>query len=207
MRESARESGSMAATDAVPTVKQPETSPSSSGVASGASGASSESFESSTDLTSPLLGHALVRAQRISNEQLKVALTRQSSELLYEVLRWPVGRFDFRRTPASPSARRAKLGLSVPSLVMEGFRRVDEWRLLERKLGGFDDVLVRDPVAISSLGAMDETGIEKTERAVLDAIDGNRSIREVVAASHLSSFDACRVLVQLLEARLVRRKS
>ena len=40
---------------------------------------------------------------------------------------------------------------------------------------------------------------------MLEAIDGKRTIREVVAASHLSSFDACRVLVQLLEARLVRR--
>jgi hypothetical protein len=150
----------------------------------------------------PLLGDQLLRYGRISKEQLKLALTRQSSELLYEVLRWTSGRFELRKKIASASARRARLGLAVPSVVMEGFRRVDEWRLLEKKLGSFDDVLLRDEVALATVG--DDT-IEKVERTVLDAIDGKRSIREVVAASHLSSFDACRVLVQLLEARLVRR--
>ena len=153
----------------------------------------------------PLLGDQLLRYGRISKEQLKLALTRQSSELLYEVLRWTSGRFELRKRTASASARRAKLGLAVPSVVMEGFRRVDEWRLLEKKLGSFDDVLLRDEVALSALAALGGDTIEKVERTVLDAIDGKRSIREVVAASHLSSFDACRVLVQLLEARLVRR--
>ena len=152
-----------------------------------------------------LLGDQLLRYGRISKEQLKLALTRQSSELLYEVLRWTSGRFELRKKIASASARRAKLGLAVPSVVMEGFRRVDEWRLLEKKLGSFDDVLLRDEVALTALANGGDDTIEKIEKTVLEAIDGKRSIREVVAASHLSSFDACRVLVQLLEARLVRR--
>ena len=42
---------------------------------------------------------------------------------------------------------------------------------------------------------------------MLDAIDGERTVREVIVASHLSSFDACRILFQLIEARLVRRKA
>jgi len=29
-------------------------------------------------------------------------------------------------------------------------------------------------------------------------------VREIVTASHVSSFDACRILCQLIEARLVR---
>ncbi len=157
------------------------------------------------DGEAPLLGDQLLRYGRISKEQLKLALTRQSSELLYEVLRWTHGRFELRKKTASGSARRAKLGLAVPSVVMEGFRRVDEWRLLEKKLGSFDDVLLRDEVALSALANSGDDTIEKVERTVLEAIDAKRSIREVVAASHLSSFDACRVLVQLLEARLVRR--
>ena len=42
------------------------------------------------------------------------------------------------------------------------------------------------------------------ERTVLDAIDGRRSVREIVAATRLSSFDVCKILYQLLSARLVR---
>jgi len=36
---------------------------------------------------------------------------------------------------------------------------------------------------------------------------GERTVREIVAATHMSSFDACRVLGQFLQARIVRRKT
>jgi len=58
-------------------------------------------------------------------------------------------------------------------------------------------------MAIEALG---DGRLARPERVVLDTIDGERTIREIVAASHLSSFDACRILGQLLEARVVRRR-
>jgi hypothetical protein len=87
---------------------------------------------------------------------------------------------------------------------MEGFRRVDEWRVMEEKLGSFEQVLQPDPMSIEALG---EDKLARAERSVLQAIDGRRTVREIIAASHLSSFDACRILFQLIEARLVRRKA
>ena len=145
----------------------------------------------------------LLEAQRISEEQLRVALVRQASELIYELLRWQKGRFEFRRQPASAQADRAKLSLPVASVVMEGFRRVDEWRVLEASLGNFESILQRDPMAIEALGL---ERLSRAERSVLDTIDGERTLREVIVASHMSSFDACRILAQLLEARVVRRR-
>lgn len=149
------------------------------------------------------LGMALVAAGKVSQAQLRAALTQQSSELLYEVLRWTRGRFELRHEPPSDLAQGARLGLPVASVVMEGFRRVDEWRALERTIGNFDDVLFRDDTAF---GTLDIASLPHRERAVLDAVDGDRSIRAIIAASHLSSFDACRILVQLMEARAVRRR-
>jgi DNA-binding response OmpR family regulator len=153
-----------------------------------------------------LLGDALLQAGRVTAEQLKSALARQSSELIYEVLRWPRGHFEFRVQPSPPLAQRAQLGLPVASVVMEGFRRVDEWRLVEAGLGSFEAVLVRDPVAIDALPRHDDGALSRQERLVLDVIDGERTVREIIAASHMSSFDACRILMQFLEARLVRRR-
>ncbi|MBN9164911.1 MAG: hypothetical protein BGO98_35940 [Myxococcales bacterium 68-20] len=150
------------------------------------------------------LGMALLAAGKIVESQLRSALTRQSSELLYEVLRWPAGRFELRREPPSELAENAKLGLPVASVVMEGFRRVDEWRVLERTLGSFDAVLLRDDAAF---GKLDIASLPPREKAVLDAVDGERTVRAVVAASNLSSFDACRILVQFLEARALRRRA
>ena len=120
------------------------------------------------------------------------------------MLRWQKGRFDFRADPASDVVESAQLGLPVVSVVMEGFRRVDEWRLLERTLGSFDAVLIRDDLALRSF---DMGTLPAKEKVVLDAIDGERSVRAIIAASHMSSFDACRVLVQFLEARVLRRRA
>mgnify|MGYP000864624746 CR=1 FL=1 len=151
-----------------------------------------------------LIGDALVQSGRVTEAQLKAALARQSSELVYELLRWQKGRFEFRRQPLPHLAQSARLGMAMAAVVMEGFRRVDEWRVIEGVLGSFEDVLVRDEVAVSQMGA---EAIDKTEQAVLSAIDGERTVREIVAATHMSSFDACRVLGQFLQARIVRRKA
>ncbi len=155
---------------------------------------------------SRLLGDMLIEAGRVNETQLKEALTKQSSELIYEVLRWQAGRFEFRQRATSPLAERARLAMPVASIVMEGFRRVDEWRVIEARLGSFDQVLLPDPASVDSMDDGDQK-LTHSEQSVLEAIDGERTVREVITMSHLSSFDACRILFQLIEARLVRRKA
>ena len=151
--------------------------------------------------TGKLLGDVAIELGLLAKDDIESALSRQSSELVFEALRWPNARFSFRRTKAAEDG--VRLGLSVGSLVMEGFRRVDEWRLIEQDID-FDAVLVREQAAIDKL---DAARLTKLEHLVLGLIDGERQITDVVRASHASSFDACKVLFQLLEARLVRRRS
>ena len=151
-----------------------------------------------------LLGDLLVDSGRVTPSQLRDALARQSSELVYDVLRWPAGRFEFRKEPAPPLAESAMLALPVASVVMEGFRRVDEWRQIESRLGNFDSVLVADTGAVDAVGVQRLAG---AEQRLLEMIDGERTVREVVEQSHMSSFDACKILFQLLESRLVRGRT
>jgi len=151
-----------------------------------------------------LLGDLLVDSGRVTPAQLRDALARQSSELVYDVLRWATGRFEFRKEPAPALAETAVLGLPVASVVMEGFRRVDEWRQIESGLGSFDAALLAD------IGAVDAVGLERlaaAERKLLEMVDGERTVREIIEHSHMSSFDACKILFQLLESRLVRRRA
>jgi CheY-like chemotaxis protein len=146
------------------------------------------------------LGDLLVDSGRVTRDQLRDALARQSSELVYDVLRWPRGGFVFRREPPPPLAESACLGLPVASVVMEGFRRVDEWRLVEAGLGSFDAVM-----AHTSAAHGDRSRLSKGEHKILDMVNGERTVRAIVEQSHMSSFDACKILHQLLEARLIRR--
>jgi hypothetical protein len=151
-----------------------------------------------------LLGDLLVQKGRITDEQLREGLARQSSELVYEILRWPGGRFEFRREDPSSMAGGVQLALPVASVVMEGFRRVDEWRVVEAGLGSFESVLQADRMAVD---AAQVDRLPKPEQKLLEMVDGERTVREIIEQSHMSSFDACKILFQLLEARLVRRRA
>lgn len=150
-----------------------------------------------------LLGEMLVELGVIGEDELKQALTRQSSELIYELLRWSSGRFNFTHRVFPYEARAARLSMSVASVVMEGFRRIDEWQLIEESLD-FDEVLFCDDGALE---AADSKKLSHRERLVLKAIDGRSSAREIVAKLEVSPFDAYKTLYELLRSRLVRRRA
>jgi DNA-binding response OmpR family regulator len=150
-----------------------------------------------------LLGETLVAAGLISAEDLTDALSRQSSELIYDVLRWAFGRFTFTREPFSPEAESAKLGLGVSGLVLEGFRRVDEWRLMEGTIN-FDQVVVVDQVMLDDVGSGKLT---RSEQLVLGAVDGARTVNEVVKESAVGSFDAIKIIYQFLQSRVLRTRA
>ena len=151
-----------------------------------------------------LLGELLIQLGMVTEEQVKRALVRQTTELVYEVVRWNKGRFAFTVGAENIAASKAALGIETGGLVMEGFRRVDEWRLIEGSFD-FDEVLYHDTVAIERLG--EDANLTRQERAVLSAIDGERTIREIVDLTGGSSFELCKILYQFLNSRLVRRRA
>ncbi len=150
-----------------------------------------------------LIGEALVAAGLASQDDLVDALSRQSSELTYDVLRWSFGRFAFTREGFSVEAEAAKLGLGISGLVLEGFRRVDEWRLMEGTLN-FDQVVVVDQVMLDGVGSGKLT---RSEQLVLGAVDGARTVNEVVKESAVGSFDALKIIYQFLQSRVLRTRA
>jgi hypothetical protein len=87
-------------------------------------------------------------------------------------------------------------------ILMEGLRRVDEWRLIEEQLRSWDEVLRAD---VEALAAIDLDRLSREERTVLAAVDGVRTVREVVEHTRMSSFEVAKILFQLLTSRLLRR--
>jgi DNA-binding response OmpR family regulator len=156
----------------------------------------------------PLFGADLVARGLLNEAQLKRAMVRQTSELVYETLRWTHGFFQFKRaTDADDTAalvtlaRGAALGINVDRLLLEGYRRVDEWRVIERAVDSFDRVFVRDE---GKIAAMPRGTFTREELAVLERVDGRLTVREIVRALRLGSFDVTRVLFRLLRTKLIR---
>jgi CheY-like chemotaxis protein len=149
-----------------------------------------------------LLGDALVERGKATQADLDEALARQSSELIYDVLRWPFGRFSFTREAFRAEAEAAKLGLGVSGLVLEGFRRVDEWRLMESTIN-FDQVVVIDQVVFDTV----QVQLTRTENLVIAAVNGSRTVNEVINESGVGSFDAIKSIYQFLQSRVLRTRS
>jgi DNA-binding response OmpR family regulator len=147
------------------------------------------------------LGERLMELGLATETHIRRALEKQTSELVYEVVRWQNGRFAFDVGYIDPSARRIGLQLPIGALTMEGFRRVDEWRLIEGSFD-FDEVLYRDDLAIDQT----KNDLNQQEQQILAAINGEATVREIVEQSDGSSFELCKILFQFLNSRLVRRK-
>jgi CheY-like chemotaxis protein len=152
----------------------------------------------------PLFGADLVARGLLSREALGQAMARQTSELAYETLRWSTGFFQFR--PAAelpPLAREAGLQLNVDRMLLEGYRRVDEWRIIEREISSFDEVFVRNE---DKIAALPRGTFTRDELAVLEQVDGRQNLREIVRKLRIGSFDVSKMFFRFRRARLVRRR-
>lgn len=150
-----------------------------------------------------LLGAQLMKLGYLTKDDLRGVLVRQSSELIYEAMRWPDGVFAFERLATRPEATAAHLGLPVATILMEGLRRVDEWRLIQEQLRSFDLI---PEVRRDVLATVSTDDLKSDERAVLAAIDGERSVRAIVELTRLSSFDVGKVLFQLVTSGIVHER-
>jgi CheY-like chemotaxis protein len=151
-----------------------------------------------------LLGAQVVARGLVTADGLRQAISLQTAALVYEGLRWGAGRFRFRvAAELPPVARDAALALPVDALIMEGLRRVDEWGLIEREIGDFDMVFVRNEEKLGSFG---RGKLLRDEVAVLEFVNGKNSVKDIIVLSKMGSFDVTKMLYRLLRNKLIRRR-
>ena len=151
-----------------------------------------------------LLGQQLVKLGHLADADLRSCLTRQSSELIYEILRWRHGRFRFSAgMELPPPVIDAALGLDVEAVLMEGYRRVDEWHLIERAIDNFDVVFLRNEDSVAQMG---RGRLTREELAVLELVNGKNTVKDIIRKSRMGSFEVSKMLYRLLSIKLVRRR-
>ncbi len=115
---------------------------------------------------------------------------------VYEMAAWRKGQFIFT---ANVESDRVTVNKSNTSLMMEAARRLDEWRVLQRKIPSMDAVpffLPREP-------GHDQITLSPQEWAIVTKIDGQASIAKLEAATGLPAFDVCKVLYGLVTSGLI----
>ena len=120
-------------------------------------------------------------------------------EAIYALAIWNSG--DFQFTP-NEQPESATIERSNTSLLMEAARRLDEWKVLSRKIPGMEYVPrfvrrdVAEPVTLSPL-----------EWNLVIAMDGKRSLAELARVMGCSPFDAAKVVYGLITSGLVEMRS
>jgi DNA-binding response OmpR family regulator len=163
-----------------------------------------ETFVESRAANPRLIGQQLVKLGYLAEADLKRCLVRQSSELIYEILRWRHGRFRLAAgAELPPHVIDAALNLDVEAVLMEGYRRVDEWHLIEHAIDNFDVVFLRNEDSVAQMG---RGRLTREELAVLELVNGKHTVKEIIRKSRMGSFEVSKMLYRLLSIKLVRRR-
>jgi len=119
-------------------------------------------------------------------------------EAIYALAIWSSGDFQFTPGEAPDSVSIEK---SNTSLLMEAARRLDEWKVLSRKIPGVDYV----PVVLRREVAEPVT-LSPPEWNLVTRIDGRKTVDELARANGSSSFDTAKVLYGLITSNLVEMR-
>ena len=141
------------------------------------------------------LGEVLIGTGVLTSDDLMQALQVQAEEIVYSMIAFPDGRFEFAGYNETPEATSEKgFVLDVMSLVMEGVRRQDEWDRMRELIPSLEMVVDFIP---DQDRAVDTSPMSQYQKEVVDQIDGHRTLSEICAASHLVDFEVCKLIYGL----------
>ncbi len=120
-------------------------------------------------------------------------------EAVYALAIWSSGDFLFSPNDESDEHTITK---SNTSLLMEAARRLDEWKVLSKKISGIDAV-----PRLRERESPEPVTLSPQEWNLAGKIDGHRTIEEIARANHTSPFDVAKTLYGLVAADLVELKA
>jgi hypothetical protein len=120
-------------------------------------------------------------------------------EAVYALAIWRAGEFRFEAATAAP---RQTIQKSNTLLLMEAARRLDEWRVLSKKIPSVE--LVPEFVILDNREG--QINLNTMEWLLLSKIDGERSVRQIAAAAGMGVFDSAKLLYGLVATNLIRLK-
>ncbi|NMO22022.1 DUF4388 domain-containing protein [Pyxidicoccus fallax] len=152
------------------------------------------------------LGDVLVSSQAITAERFQSMVQLQATETIYRLFTWKDGTYEFIQEPVEPGSEAIR-PLRAETVLMEGFRMVDEWPVIRKKIH-------RDDLAFERIKTLpqprhDEEGgelgsIGPSERRVYEEIALGRDLRKLVDICCLGEFETCKALFNLVKGEYVR---
>lgn len=153
------------------------------------------------------LGDILTESGVVSTAQLSQMMRLQTTETLYKLFAWKNGSYEFSQEEVDPS-RGAFDPIRAESVLLEGFRRMDEWPALKKKLpwtdATFESLKPMEGPVPSADGALEEAHGEEGQpgprhKLLFHLAADGRTVEQIADASRIGEFEAVKALNELVE--------
>ncbi|HZZ86581.1 MAG TPA: DUF4388 domain-containing protein [Anaeromyxobacteraceae bacterium] len=178
------------------------------------------------------LGDILMEMGAVSRDDLRQMTTLQTTETVFKLFHWRSGTYafepgDVEYDPETMTPMRAE------SVLMEGFRQVDEWPLVRKKITSaamtferLEELAPEPPPAARAEPAEDDVdtafdgfgggaagggsgggrdqALTRSDRKVYGLAVPGRSVEKIVDLSRLGEFETCKALLNLVTQGLLR---
>ncbi|MCP4902691.1 MAG: DUF4388 domain-containing protein [bacterium] len=122
--------------------------------------------------------------------------TLRGEHAVYEMAIWSRGDFEF---VSGEETEQVTVHKSNANLMMEAARRLDEWRVLSRKIPSLDLV----PFFPGTERGQDQVTLSPHEWILVTKVDGSISIDDIAAELRWSAFDVSKLLFGMITSGLV----
>jgi hypothetical protein len=175
------------------------------------------------------LGDILVELKLVTKEDLREMTALQTTETVFRLFHWKSGTYEFEPgdvewDPETVTPLRAE------SVLMEGFRQVDEWQIVRRKITSTamtferlraletdrpkgrdegrregDDVdAAFDGLGGEPEGRTGDPAIGRNERRCLELAEPGRTVERIIDLSRIGEFETCKALLNLVNHGYLR---
>jgi Domain of unknown function (DUF4388) len=145
-----------------------------------------------------LLGRILINRQLVTEAEVRRIVQLKVEESIYDTFLWQRGSFEFL-DGAEPPQKAMLLSLDVTGVVLEGARRLDEWKRVRSILKGGDAIVVAVSEAIA-----EQLPLAMEDADILGRVDGHKTVDQLVIELRTPEFKVNKQLFDLAERGLVR---
>ncbi len=156
------------------------------------------------------LGDILVELGMVTKEQLREMTALQTTQTLYKLFPWKAGTYAFEPRDVTFD-RETVTPLRCEAVLMEGYRLLDEWPIVRRKITSpamtFERVRLLDPAArAEGRGARDgeAAALGRNEWRVYELATPGATVERISDLSRLGEFEAAKALFNLVNLGVLR---
>jgi len=146
------------------------------------------------------LGDCLISQGILTKDQYRRMAQLQFNETLYRLFTWKTGTYEFEQGPVHHDTHDLD-PVRAESVLMEGFRMVDEWPVIRKRIPRYDLVFAQGkhlpPTDLPTESAGEFASIGPSERRLHVLVNGYRDVRKLIDLSCLGEFETCKALCNL----------